>query len=459
MLDITTCAHRPYFQANSPIPQKLFLLVRARSTGAATGSRPPTAIVLLMDTSGSMRELVTAPDQSTGRMVEVDGRIYEEAMGGKTKQDLLLEALHGVVDLPGLTEHDQIALIRFDDKASVVAPMGAATPRLHNQINALRHFSGGTMLGQGLKLALQELARVTTPCNRRVVLLTDGQTQDEATCQTLASQFAAQKISITTVGVGSEYNEDLLADLAEQTQGQPVHVVLHQAQPPSIPVTELPQWFARQWQSISQEVVTNLTLTVRTVKDVTVDRITRVYPFQAEVDLKESPYPLGNIEAQEPALFVLELTLPPRPVTRVRLAQLQFTYAVPGLAYQGENPTEQVIVEFSEDSRLTGQLDSEVMGYVQQRNLDALVRQATKQARHDPQKAAQTLLVARQMTQRLGNKAMTLALDRAAHELNQTGTLSSNTAKTVRIGVKTQTIKLAQTTLPDDTEIRRLTGA
>jgi len=67
------------------------------------------------------------------------------------------------------------------------------------------------------------------------------------------------------------------------------------------------------------------------------------------------------------------------------------------------------------------------------------------------------------MTQRIGNKMMTVVLDRAAAELNQTGTLSADTAKTVRIGVKTQTVKLQETQsnsgLPSDDEIRRLTGA
>jgi Ca-activated chloride channel family protein len=461
MLDLSSASHRPYLQADSPIPQKLFLLVRATPLEQAAGSRPPTAIVFVMDTSGSMRELVTAPDRATGRMVEVDGKLYEEVVGGKTKQDLLIDALHKVADLESLTDKDQLALIRFDDKASVVAPLATATARarLHNQIDALRHFSGGTMIGQGLKLALQELTKVTTPCNRRVVLLTDGQTQDESTCLDMAPQFARQNIAITTVGVGSEYNEDLLMDLAEQSQGQPVHVVLNEARPPSLQATELPRWFAQQWEAISQEVITNVTLQVRTVKDVTLDRITRVYPFQAEVDIKQTPCNLGNVDAKESALFVLELSLPARPVTRVRLAQLLFTYEVPGLNFKSDMVNQDVIVEFSDNPTLTGKLDQEVMGYVQQRNLDALVRQATKQARNDPQKAAQTLSIARQMTQRLGNRAMTVALDRAASELNQTGGLSSDTAKTVRIGVKTQTVKLNQEKLPADAEIRRLTGA
>jgi len=461
MLDLSLAAHRPYLQAHSLTPQKLFLLLRVKSTAQVANSRPPTAVVFVVDTSGSMRQLISAPEQVTGRQVQVDGRTYAEAVGGKTKQDLLIEALHRVADLPDLTSDDQFALVRFDDRASLVAPLGIAIARdrFHQSIDALKHFSGGTMLGLGLRLALQALKQVTTPCNRRVVVLTDGQTEDEPHCRELLKQFVQQNIAVTTVGVGSEYNEDLLMELAEQTQGQPVHVVLTAGQPPSLPVTELPQWFAHQWQSIRQEVATELALTVRLTKEVTVDRITRVYPHQAEVDPHQTPIRLGNLSAHEPALFVLEMSLPIRPVTKVRLAQLQLAYQVPGLAYQGETEPLEVTVEFSDNPALTGQLDPEVMGYVQQRNVDALVRQATLQARQEPAKAAQTLNIARQMTQRLGNQALTQALDRAAQELKQTGELSADTTKTMRMGVKTQTLRLTEHNVPSDDEIRRLTGA
>ena len=62
------------------------------------------------------------------------------------------------------------------------------------------------------------------------------------------------------------------------------------------------------------------------------------------------------------------------------------------------------------------------------------------------------------MTQRLGNNNMTQALDRALEELNTSKTISLGTAKTLRIGAKTQTIQSGQN-LPSDEEIRRITGA
>jgi Ca-activated chloride channel homolog len=62
---------------------------------------------------------------------------------------------------------------------------------------------------------------------------------------------------------------------------------------------------------------------------------------------------------------------------------------------------------------------------------------------------------------------MTVALDQAKSELEQTKGISSGTAKTIKMGAKTQTIKVGGPnvasgnagSLPSDEEIRKLTGA
>ena len=99
------------------------------------------------------------------------------------------------------------------------------------------------------------------------------------------------------------------------------------------------------------------------------------------------------------------------------------------------------------------------MQWVQQRNIEGLVAQATREARSDPAQAAKTLELARSMTQRLGNGAMTQVLDRAIGELGSSKTISLGTAKTMRLGAKTQTLKSSDGGLPSDEDIRRMTGA
>ncbi|MHA0036346.1 hypothetical protein ACXXDK_16335 (plasmid) [Deinococcus sp. PESE-38] len=117
-----------------------------------------------------------------------------------------------------------------------------------------------------------------------------------------------------------------------------------------------------------------------------------------------------------------------------------------------------MVVEFTGEEALAARIDPEVMGWVQQRNIEGLVAQATREANQNPEQAAKTLEQARAMTQRLGNGAMTQALDRAIGELGSSKTISLGTAKTLKIGAKTQTLS-SDAALPSDEDIRRMTGA
>jgi Ca-activated chloride channel family protein len=54
---------------------------------------------------------------------------------------------------------------------------------------------------------------------------------------------------------------------------------------------------------------------------------------------------------------------------------------------------------------------------------------------------------------------MTQALDRAIGEVRDGKTLSLGTAKTLKIGAKTQTLRAGEQSLPSDEEIRKMTGA
>ena len=176
------------------------------------------------------------------------------------------------------------------------------------------------------------------------------------------------------------------------------------------------------------------------------------------------PLQLGSLEAGDHTIFVLELDVPERPAVRARLAQLGVTYAVPTQGYRGEIPPVDMTVEFTTDETLAAAVDPEVMGYVQQRNVDNLVRQAATQAQTNPAQAAKTLQVARAMTQRLGNRGMTVALGKAEEELRSDGTISAGTRKTIKLGARTRTMKVGSPdevpqNVPSQDEIRRLTGA
>jgi Ca-activated chloride channel family protein len=118
-------------------------------------------------------------------------------------------------------------------------------------------------------------------------------------------------------------------------------------------------------------------------------------------------------------------------------------------------------VQFLAGQGTVAQVNQEVMGYVQQRNIAQLASDATKIADKDPNKAEQLLETARRLTVKIGNDDMLASLNQASDELRKTRKISSNTRKTVKMGSRGKTIKMEgdideQSSL--DETIRNITG-
>lgn len=188
----------------SALPQKLVaadrageVRVRLRIDAAKLehSKRPPINVVLVMDSSGSME--------------------------GKAIEDARAAALT-LVD--GLAEGDHFAVVTFDSRAHVLVPSttidagSLGSIRAHIEQMSAR---GTTDLAGGLSAGLAEAQRGYLGDGvNRVVLLSDGVPNDESLVAGLSQQAAAMRVSITALGLGLEYNETLLASLAQQTGGK-----------------------------------------------------------------------------------------------------------------------------------------------------------------------------------------------------------------------------------------------
>jgi len=419
MLNVVLKAHRTHLKAETAEPQKLFVMLRCIPERKVAQTRPPLALALVIDTSGSMREEVA----------------------GVIKIDHAIQAAHKLVDDPALGPEDKITIIQFDDKSEVLLPLSPLQrEKIHRIIETLRQYEGGTQMSKGMRNALNQLAKEPPEVAKRLILLTDGETFDEEYCRSLASHLAETNTPIISIGIGEEYNQDLLMELSDTTKGRSLHL---------LDMQQLDQFFSQEVQQAVREVVTDLRLKVQTVRSVTLDAITRVYPNLVEVPLEEQPYRLGNIPAGDYTVFILELTVSgiSRPPSRVRLAQVTLWASAPGLRQrQVELAPQELFVTFTNDETAVAQVDPEVLDYVQQKNVDRMLTQAARLlAQGKTQEAHKTLQAAQQITQRLNNPGATRLLQNALEELNKTGTLSENTRRTLRAGGRTLTVKSGKT--------------
>ena len=459
MLETRLQLHRPVQQAATP-NQKLFVAIHLQPNAEAAQARPPLALAFVIDTSGSMREVIAGRSEPTGETQTIDGHTYRLVTGGITKMNLVQEGLRSILASSSLRPEDRVSLIRFDTSASVLAPFTTATDRdtLLQAVDSLSQYEGETRMGAGLQLASGLLAAMNGA--PRVVLVTDGHAQDEALVSAEADRLAARNVPVTVIGVG-DWNEEPMLELTGKTRGTPFHVMPDEANPdpPAIRASALPATFLAQFKQAELDVITDVRLSVRTTADVKLEQVTRVLPEIAEVVFAEQPIPIGNVNKNGGVDLILQFLLGARSASRVRVAQLGFTFQVPGVGYRGEVPPQDVIVEFSSDPARATAIDEGVMALVQQRNVNSLVDEGMRLARLDPARATVALDRARAMTVKLGNTAMTVSLDRALDQLNR-GELTEDARKTVRIGARTQTMRAGDTNgVPDDETIRRLTGS
>lgn len=166
---------------------------------APDARRPRINLALVVDTSGSMEGDAIA-----------QARVASRA---------LLDQMR-----PG----DRLAVVTFDSRTEVLLASteidGSRLDDLRDRMNAMQA-RGTTDLAGGLRLGLEEVVRHydATGINR-VVLLSDGVPNDASTVAALAQAAGERHIAITALGLGLEYDETLLASIA-QTSGGRFHYV------------------------------------------------------------------------------------------------------------------------------------------------------------------------------------------------------------------------------------------
>lgn len=133
-------------------------------------------------------------------------------------------AAHLAINL--LNEEDTLAVVAYDSNAKVIIPATKVKDKaaLIQTINKTIQAQGMTALYAGLAKGINQLERYLDKEKvNRIILLSDGQANVGPTSineLTELAQLAARKgIAITTMGIGTGYNENLMAAIAGFSDG------------------------------------------------------------------------------------------------------------------------------------------------------------------------------------------------------------------------------------------------
>jgi Ca-activated chloride channel homolog len=177
--------------------QKAYLRVVIAAGKRPTANRAPMNIALVIDRSGSM--------SGYGRM--------ENAR----------RAAQMAVDRLG--RNDILSIVSYDDKVEIEVPATKvdAPERFKSKIERLTP-RGSTAIHAGLLAGANEVRKFKAPGRvNRIILLSDGLANvgpsKPSDFTSLGRELASEGITVSTIGLGTGYNEDLMAGLARSADG------------------------------------------------------------------------------------------------------------------------------------------------------------------------------------------------------------------------------------------------
>lgn len=146
------------------------------------------------------------------------------SMGDERKFEYVRTAVRSLTDL--LRSGDILSVVVYDDVVDVLRPsrtVGTDRASLRGILDGIAP-RGSTNLGGGLKEGLRQVQRSARRDHvNRVVLLSDGLANvgvtDPAALDRIVRDHRRHGITVTTMGVGLDYNEDLMMGLAESGAG------------------------------------------------------------------------------------------------------------------------------------------------------------------------------------------------------------------------------------------------
>lgn len=314
--------NRHFLQAGNKAVLYLALDISPPSVSEIPEAMKPLNVCLAIDRSGSMRE-------------------EKKLEHAKLAASQLIQSLKPT---------DYVSIVTFAD--SVLVEVGAQpasdTYYFQQAIDSIKA-KGLTDIYSALTASFDELIRVgrafpEEPVSR-IILLTDGQpTKGKEKVEEfvdLCTDLRRNDVSVTALGVGTDYNEQLLAAIGSHSGGAWYHVT---------DPRNLPAFFSEELVEMKTVVLLKPELRIQPMSGAELADIHKVRPM---LDLIKDPVvtdgnyvvSMSDIVAGQPQNVVARFHLPPRPEGNYRIAHVE-------LASRQTSLSEDVVVTYTNDSSL-----------------------------------------------------------------------------------------------------------
>ena len=273
--------------------QDLFLTVDVKAVDVPGTERAPVNLALVIDRSGSMSGFKLNQAKMAARQL-----------------------------VSQLRPQDRLAIVHYGSDVKAMAGEPATSDGKERMLRYIDGIfdDGGTNIGAGLTTAKEQLlASLEGYKVNRVVLISDGQptegVTDQAGLAALVRETRGHGISVSAIGVGSDFNEDLMQAIAEIGSG--AYAYLNDA-------SQLASIFQKDLAQAGLQVANGVSVQLRLPEGV---EFGEVLGYRTEVNGRDVRINLPDFAASQVERLVARLTLSPgSPGATVDVAALDLRY-------------------------------------------------------------------------------------------------------------------------------------
>ncbi len=290
-IDLSVTLSNPYLLADQR--QSVFLKVGLTGFKLQGGTdRAAANVSIVLDRSGSM-----------------DGEKLARAK----------EAALMAVDM--LDSRDIVSIVTYSDTVSVLVPATRVSERrfIHRRIKSI-FADGSTALFAGVSKGADEVSKFFERSKvNRVILLSDGLANigpdSPWALGNLGESLKRSGISVTTIGLGLGYNEDLMVMLAQRSDGNHAFVENYQ---------DLTRIFQYEFNDILSVVAQDVDIEITCFEGAIPIRI---LGRDAEIIGNKIYTSIGQLYSNQEKYLLLELDIPPnRAGSEIRIASVAVNY-------------------------------------------------------------------------------------------------------------------------------------
>ncbi|MDO8586306.1 MAG: VWA domain-containing protein [Armatimonadota bacterium] len=295
------------------------VLVSLRSMDIAAGRRAPLNLALVVDRSGSME----------GEPLEYVKR-----------------ACGYVVDL--LEPTDILTIVVFEEQVQVLMPARRVINKqlVKEHINRIE-VGNTTNLYDGIVAGCSQVAAVRAEGYvNRVLAFSDGEPtagiKDFSSIVGMVGEQKSRGVTVTVLGFGPEYNEELLAGIARRSGGNYYYITRPEL---------IPEVFRKELEVLMSTVARNLRLKLNLSRWV---QVRQAYGKLPTYGMRTAEVTLTDLERGSAQSALWEVQFDPRPAGVYRVAGAELTYD-DSVSGRTEKIVHDVVFEFTPDRQLVEQ--------------------------------------------------------------------------------------------------------